>query len=67
MSNKRVLLIASYAGSLIRFRGDFIKSLIKNGFDVYTAAPSYTEKYHQQISDMGATPVEFNLQRTGLN
>ena len=67
MRNKRILLIASYAGSLIRFRGDFIKSLIKSGFDVYTAAPRYTENYHQQIVDMGATPVEFNLQRTGLN
>ncbi|BAO77456.1 glycosyltransferase family 4 protein [Winogradskyella sp. PG-2] len=67
MDNKRVLLIASFAGSLIRFRGDFIKSLIADGFDVFTAAPTYTDSYRQQISDMGATPIEFNLQRTGLN
>jgi glycosyltransferase involved in cell wall biosynthesis len=67
MNNKRVLLIASLANSLIRFRGDFIKSLIKNGFDVYTASPSYKEKHRQQITEMGATPIEFNLQRTGLN
>ncbi len=67
MRNKRILLLASFANSLIRFRGDFIKSMIKNGFDVYTAAPSYTEKNHQQIVNMGAIPVEYNLQRTGLN
>ncbi|MFC0605718.1 glycosyltransferase family 4 protein [Winogradskyella pulchriflava] len=67
MQKKRILLIASYDGSLIRFRGDFIKSLIANGFDVFAAAPSFTEKYSQQIKDMGATPIEFNLQRTGLN
>ena len=67
MNNKRVLLIASFAGSLIRFRGDFIKSLIADGFDVFTAAPSYTKECHKKISDMGATPIEFNLQRTGLN
>lgn len=67
MEKKRILLIASYAGSLIRFRGDFIKSLISNGFEVFTAAPSYTEQYQQQIKDMGATPIEFKLQRTGLN
>ena len=67
MDKKKILLIASYSGSLIRFRGDFIKSLIKNNFHVYTAAPSYTEKYHQHINDLGATPIEFNLQRTGLN
>lgn len=67
MQKKRILLIASYDGSLIRFRGDFIKSLIANGFDVFAAAPSFTEKYSQQIKNMGATPIEFNLQRTGLN
>jgi glycosyltransferase involved in cell wall biosynthesis len=67
MNKKRILLIASYDGSLIRFRGDFIKSLIKNGFEVFAAAPSFTEKYSQLIKDMGAIPVEFNLQRTGLN
>lgn len=67
MEKKRILLIASYAGSLIRFRGDFIKSLIHNGFDVFTAAPSFTENYREKIKAMGATPVEFNLQRTGLN
>lgn len=67
MDKKRILLIASYDGSLIRFRGDFIKSMIANGFEVFAAAPSFTEKYSQLIKDMGATPVEFNLQRTGLN
>lgn len=67
MEKKRILLIASYAGSLIRFRGDFIKGLVQNGFEVFTAAPSYTENDTKSISDMGATPIEFNLQRTGLN
>lgn len=67
MEKKRILLIASYDGSLIRFRGDFIKSLISNGFEVFAAAPSYTEEFSKQIKDIGATPIEFNLQRTGLN
>ena len=43
MSNKKILLIASSAASLIGFRGDFIKHLIKSGFDVFTAAPEYTD------------------------
>ena len=67
MNKKRILLIASYDGSLIRFRGDFIKSLVSNGFEVFAAAPSITENYHEQIKALGATPIEFNLQRTGLN
>ena len=67
MDKKRILLIASFAGSLIRFRGDFIKSLIANNFEVFTAAPEYTESDTEIIKAMGAIPIEFNLQRTGLN
>jgi len=67
MQKKRVLIIASFAGSLIRFRGDFIKSLVANGFEVFTASPSYTEEDLQLIKERGAHPIEFNLQRTGLN
>jgi glycosyltransferase involved in cell wall biosynthesis len=67
MEKKRILLIASYDGSLIRFRGDFIKSLVDNGFEVFTAAPGYTENFYEEIKALGATPLEFNLQRTGLN
>ena len=67
MDKKRILLIASFAGSLIRFRGDFIKSLIANDFEVFTAAPEYTESDTEIIKAMGAIPIEFNLQRTGLN
>ncbi|WP_179354440.1 glycosyltransferase family 4 protein [Winogradskyella vidalii] len=67
MAKKKILLIASYDGSLIRFRGDFIKYLIKSGFDVFATAPSFTEKNSELIKAMGATPIEFNLQRTGLN
>ena len=67
MQKKRVLIIASFAGSLIRFRGDFIESLVANGFEVFTASPSYTEEDLQLIKERGAHPIEFNLQRTGLN
>jgi glycosyltransferase involved in cell wall biosynthesis len=67
MEKKNILLIASYAGSLIGFRGDFIKSLIQNSFNVFTAAPSYTSEDITTLNEIGATPIEFNLQRTGLN
>ncbi|MFP4846809.1 glycosyltransferase family 4 protein [Winogradskyella sp. PE311] len=64
---KKILLIASHASSLVRFRGDFISHLISNNFKVYTAAPDYTEKNIKDLKDRGAIIIEFNLQRTGLN
>lgn len=67
MEKKRILLIASFDGSLIRFRGDFIKQMVDDGFEVFTAAPDYSEEYHKKVIDLGATPLEFKLQRTGLN
>ncbi|WP_299113605.1 glycosyltransferase family 4 protein [uncultured Winogradskyella sp.] len=67
MDKKRILLIASYDGSLIRFRGDFIKSLVDSGFEVFAAAPSFAERNSLEIKNLGANPIEFNLQRTGLN
>lgn len=67
MENKKILLIASFAGSLIRFRGDFIKSLVSNGFQVFTAAPAYTDENLIELRKMGASTIEFKLQRTGLN
>ncbi|WP_159023886.1 glycosyltransferase family 4 protein [Formosa sp. L2A11] len=67
MSKKRFLIVSSFSPSLIHFRGDFIESLIHNNFEVFTAAPDYPEKIKQQLTDLGAIPKTFKLQRTGLN
>ncbi|QDO94308.1 glycosyltransferase family 4 protein [Formosa sediminum] len=67
MSKKRILLVASFSPSLINFRGDFIESLIQNNFEVYTASPDYTEEVKQQLLTLGAHPVVYKLERTGLN
>ncbi|WP_053977895.1 glycosyltransferase family 4 protein [Mangrovimonas xylaniphaga] len=67
MKKKRILIVASYSGSLIHFRGDFIKSLINHDFAVYTAAPNYSVEITQQLLNIGAKPIEFKLERTGLN
>jgi glycosyltransferase involved in cell wall biosynthesis len=67
MEKKRILIIASFAGSIAWFRGDFIKCLVKNNFKVYTASPDYTKEDSKTLRGMGAIPIQFNLQRTGLN
>lgn len=67
MSSKNILIVASFDKSLIRFRGDFIKHLVKEGFNVFAAAPNFTEEFQDKIRKIGAKPIEINLQRTGLN
>lgn len=66
-SKKRILIVSSLANSLTNFRGDFIKSLVENGYEVYAGAPGFTPEKHKDIEDLGAIPVTYNLQRTGLN
>ncbi|CDF79998.1 glycosyltransferase (GT4) [Formosa agariphila KMM 3901] len=67
MEKKRILIVASHSGSLIHFRGDFIENLVKNDFEVYTAAPDYPIEIKEKLITLGATPIAFKLQRTGLN
>ena len=65
--NKNIMLIASLAYSLIHFRGDFIKALIESGFNVFTAAPEIPEDVSEELTALGAVPVSFTLDSTGLN
>ena len=67
MEEKRILLVASLSASLINFRGDFIASLIENGFKVYAAAPEHPDHIREKLENLGAIPLEFKLNRTGLN
>ena len=67
MKDKRILIVASLSSSLINFRGDFIDSLVKNGFKVYAAAPNHPEGIRAKLEALGAVPLQFNLNRTGLN
>ncbi|MHA7943520.1 glycosyltransferase family 4 protein [Formosa sp. 3Alg 14/1] len=67
MQKTKILIVASFSPSLIHFRGDFIKSLIAARFQVYTAAPDYPILTKEQLNNMGAIPLSFKLERTGIN
>ncbi|MFB9052821.1 glycosyltransferase family 4 protein [Formosa undariae] len=67
MQKTNILIVASFSPSLIHFRGDFIKSLIASNFQVFTAAPDYPIQTRDQLNNMGAIPLSFKLERTGVN
>ncbi|MEW4924513.1 glycosyltransferase family 4 protein [Algibacter sp. 2305UL17-15] len=66
-NKKRILVLSSLDHSLINFRGDFIKSLVKEGYKVYAGAPEFGEQKLKELKALGAIPVSYYLQRTGLN
>jgi glycosyltransferase involved in cell wall biosynthesis len=61
----RILIIASLDSSLIRFRGDLIKSWIAAGYEVHAAAPGMSTK--ESMHKLGAEYYSLPLKRVGLN
>jgi glycosyltransferase involved in cell wall biosynthesis len=61
------LLLGSYAGSLINFRGPLIAAMIERGHEVFAAAPDIDPDVAAKLVALGATPVPVALGRTSLN
>ncbi|MFA0087036.1 glycosyltransferase family 4 protein [Vibrio sp. 10N.261.51.F12] len=67
MKNKKFVLIASFPGSILSFRGALITAIQKEGYEVHVIAP------HMELELLNGLEVEsvvvhqIELQRTGLN
>ncbi len=63
----RVLVVASYAESLINFRGPLIADLVGKGHDVITCAPIERSDVRERIERLGARFAGLAMARTGTN
>ncbi|MBL3554919.1 MULTISPECIES: glycosyltransferase family 4 protein [Marinobacter] len=65
----RFLLVASFPGSLIKFRGPLLQALLTKGLEVHVAAPdlSGAEEIRCELAALGVTLHETGLKRTGTN
>lgn len=65
----KFLLIASFAESIVPFRGGLIRSIIDKGVKVTVAAPGLDadNKARKDLESMGAAAVDVRLERTGTN
>ncbi|UCV18277.1 glycosyltransferase family 4 protein [Ferribacterium limneticum] len=64
---KTVAIVSSQAFSLVNFRGPLIRQLVEENFRVLALAPDYDEDLRGEVSALGAQPVDFSLQRTGMS
>lgn len=65
----KFLIIASYPGSVLKFRGAFIKALQNKGFEIHIAAPEF-DNHPEDVTvlkSLGYTLHDIPLQRTGTN
>ena len=64
---QKVVVLGSYAISLINFRGPLIAELVARGHRVFALAPDIDEGVAAQVRALGAEPVPIRLGRTSLN
>lgn len=62
-----VLIVASFADSLIKFRGDLIKEMLKRKQVVHVAFPFADESINAQLNSWGVVCHHLPLNRTGMN
>jgi glycosyltransferase involved in cell wall biosynthesis len=63
----RVAVLGSYAPSLINFRGAMLQAMVQRSHEVLAMAPDISDDTAQALRDIGASPVQVRLHRTGLN
>ncbi len=63
----KVFVIGSRARSLINFRGELLKAMVRRGHEVVACAPGISPKIEGQLTAYGVKPMEVRIDRTGLN
>jgi len=61
------MVIASYAPSLITFRGDMMRAFQERGHEVVACSPDPDPATLESLAEMGVKHRIFSLQRAGLN
>jgi glycosyltransferase involved in cell wall biosynthesis len=64
---QKVVLLGSYAPSLINFRGPLIAAMVARGHQVHALAPDIDDDTAARLRALGAEPVSVPLRRTSLD
>lgn len=63
----RIAIIGTVASSILGFRREFIEALLAEGHSVYAFATNYTNEDMRMVCELGAVPVQYIFDRTGMN
>lgn len=64
---RSILIVAGYADSLVNFRGDLIRALLKKEIRVMAAAPGLAGDVKSVLESWGCECHELGIARTGVN
>lgn len=63
----RVLVLGSFAESLVNFRGALLRDFVSLGHKVYACAPNASKEIQDKLSQLGVEYRDVYLSRTGVN
>ena len=63
----KIIIIGSYAPSLINFRGHLLKKMAENGHEVLACAPDASPDIQEKLKNFGVAYRNIPIDRTGLN
>lgn len=66
-NNKSVLVIGSFAPSLINFRGVLLEDLVRLGWKVTAASPNIDETTRNCLDHLGVEALDIPVDRNGIN
>lgn len=66
-SHRSVLILSSFEGSIISFKGPLIEDLVKKQYSVYILAPDFSRETKNSLLKMGVSPVDIKLSRDSFN
>lgn len=64
---KRFAIISNHAFSLVNFRAPLLTEIVKRGHEVFALAPDFDDATRSALVELGVTPVDISISRTGLN
>lgn len=67
MLPRRILVNASYAPSLLNFRGKLLEAMVALGHRVAASAPDMDAQTKQRLISIGVTPYQIAMSRNGNN
>lgn len=63
----KLIVCASFAESLINFRGPLLKEFVSRGHTVFACAPENDPEVIKQLADFGVSYISVRLKRAGTN
>lgn len=62
-----IVILSTFEGSIISFKGPLIEDFVKKNYKVYILAPNFSKETLESIKKIGAYSHEVELSRTGFN